>query len=350
VAFGNFVVELAKQNNYDFIVPVFEEVFALSKVKNELQKYSKVLLNEFDAYMQLHNKGRLNAVCEEHNIQTPKTYNLTNLSQLDEARNGDQNFPVFLKWPVSCGSAGVTKISNKEQLEAELSALENNIPDDLSLAPVLQQGINGYQIATQSVYKDGELYDVHMYRNIAEFPVGSGTGVVRESIYHEGIKQEMIRMGKALQYNGLLGLDFIIDDETNQAYLIDANPRLPLGFHNSQRAGAHLTEAYIHSIEGKKYFPQAYREKVRTRALAMHLYSVIGSLLKFNVNPLKVAKTYIQDRKNAFGEIADKGDLVPGLMVPWILIRAQFNKGDGAINKFQDGAVFNDESFVKIAA
>jgi len=71
--YGKFVVSLVKKNRYDFVIPVFEEVFVLSRFKEEIEKHSKILINDFDTYMKLHDKGRLYEFCLESKIRAPFT-------------------------------------------------------------------------------------------------------------------------------------------------------------------------------------------------------------------------------------------------------------------------------------
>jgi len=298
--------------------------------------------------MTLHNKGRLNEFCLEHNLRTPKTVRLDSIEARRSALCEKHKFPIYLKYPVSCATIGVQKIASMAELHNAMEKLKAETYADPSLAPILQQGIQGYQIATQAVYKDGEMLSIHMYKNLAEFPPGSGTGVVRESVSHLGIKATMKKLGVELNYNGLLGVDFLIDLETKKAFLIDANPRLPLGYQNSYIAGANLMESYIDGVEGRTFVHEGYREGVKTRSLVPHLYWFFASIFKLKENPFKVVRTYWKDRKNAFPEIFDMADPIPTVMLPWILFRVQFQDGKTVMDKFLNGAVFNEETFVRI--
>jgi hypothetical protein len=242
----------------------------------------------------------------------------------------------------------VTRISDKAQLENALKDLRGITCQDPTLAPVLQQGINGYQIATQAVYKNGKILALHMYKNIAEFPPGSGTGVIRESVSHSGINAAMRKLGKKLNYEGFLGVDFLIDPESNDAYLIDANPRLPLGYQNAHLSGAHLLEGYVAGVTGRSWDQREYREGVRSRALIGHLYWLFVSLFKHRGNPIEVFKTFFKDRKDAHPELLDRHDLLPTLLLPWIILRIQFQQGKTVIEKFLHGATFTEETFIQI--
>lgn len=158
----------------------------------------------------------------------------------------------------------------------------------------------------------------------------------------------MRELGEQLNYEGWLGVDFLVDSDTGDAWLIDANPRLPLGYQNAKLSGARLAEGYVAGVTGKGGVSRGYREGVRTRSLVGHLYWLFASLFHLRGNPLEVIRTYRRDRRGSSPELFDRHDLVPILLFPWIILTIQFKRGRSIMEKFLHGAVFTDETFLKM--
>lgn len=348
-AFGSFIVDLVKKRKYEFVVPVFEEVIVLGKFRDEILKHSQMLVVDYNSYLMLHNKTSLYKFCVESGITTPWSVPCGDVSSSTLTSSFNQ-FPVFVKFPFTCGSIGTRKANNESELIHLLDQTREMLPQNQLLHPIIQQSITGYQIATQAVYKQGRILALHMYQNIVEYPPGSGTGVVRESVWREDIRLVMEKIGRILNYEGFLGIDFIIDQRTGQPFLIDANPRVPLGIHNACLSEAGLAEAYASAFSKTPLTFSNYQLGIRTRFSVFHWVWLVRSLVQRKNSIRTILWQYWQNKKNTFPEVYDKKDIVPILMAPLIIIKVFLSRGENVMVRYARGCAFTLDTYLKFTA
>jgi len=254
---------------------------------------------------------------------------------------------VFVKSTFGCGSSGTHKINDRNELIEVLCDLKKRNRVQPDFFPIIQEGIDAFQIATQAVFKDGKMLGLHMYKNLVEYPPGSGTGVVRESVLHSEIENTMKKIGEKLNFNGFLGMDFLIERKTGKFYLIDANPRVPLGFQNAIRAGIDLSEVYLKAFSGEDVSCK-YIGGIRTKTLVAHLSWLFKSIVKSADNPASILKQYALDGRGSFPEIFDGRDMLPVLLMPAIFLSICVGKGSGLVNKYLRKAVFLDKTYLRL--
>jgi len=77
---------------------------------------------------------------------------------------------------------------------------------------------------TQAVFDHGRLVASHIYRQVVEGP--GGGDVLKISLNRAEVRRTVGADRTALTWHGALSFDYILDDATQTAHFIDANPRL----------------------------------------------------------------------------------------------------------------------------
>lgn len=214
-------------------------------------------------------RGKLMDLALAERIRIPAAGRLPCAADLEDwgAENG---FPAVIKVDRSWGGLGVTVVHSIEQardalrsagnptLRKALSALIVRRDPSHSLALLrrerpavtVQKFIVGTPANRAVACWQGEvLAGISVAALQTQSPTGPATVV--QVIDNEEMTAAAIRLVRALRLTGFCGLDFVIEADTNAAYLIELNPRATPICHLPLGAGRHLPLALYSRLVGK---------------------------------------------------------------------------------------------------
>jgi len=184
-------------------------------------------------------------------------------ADLEEVRAiaADIGFPLVLKRPVGSGGSGVLVCRDAAALPAAFAALadrqwhggrrrHNSLPPWFPpFLPIeVQRFVVGRPAMSCAVARDGRL--LAALCAVSERTGGpvSPSSVVR-LLHHEAMVRATAAMAAAFGASGFVSFDFILEEDSGKAWLIECNPR-PIGIaHLGPRVGVDLMRAYRQSIE-----------------------------------------------------------------------------------------------------
>jgi predicted ATP-grasp superfamily ATP-dependent carboligase len=219
----NFISFLEK-NRPEVLIPVSNlSVKIISDHREQISKFTKVLLPGKDSLDIAQNKKKTFKFAEELGVLCPKTiYDTKDIIELDKAIK-NISFPVVLKY-VNVNETGVRYCKSIEEIKSILSNYNN--PD--AIPPILQEFIEGVGVGFYALYKDGKCLNYFMHKRIHEYPVTGGSSSFAMSIYNEELKNAGMKILDSLNWNGIAMVEFKLNDK-NELYLIEINPKV-LGF------------------------------------------------------------------------------------------------------------------------
>jgi predicted ATP-grasp superfamily ATP-dependent carboligase len=215
-------------------------------------------------------RGKLMDLALAERIRIPATGRLSCAADLEDwgAENG---FPAVIKVDHSWGGLGVTVVRSIEQARDALrSAFNPSLFKALSSlivrrdpSPLLaafrrerpsvtvQKFIVGTPANRAVACWQGEvLAGISVAALQTRSPTGPATVV--QVIDNEDMTAAATKLIRALGLTGLCGLDFVIEADTNAAYLIELNPRATPICHLPLGAGHHLPLALYSRLVGKR--------------------------------------------------------------------------------------------------
>ena len=215
LGFLAFVEELVTRERFDVLLPIHEQGFLFARYRDRLADVG-LALPTLENYRTVHSKSGFHRVLNELGLAQPAT---TIVRGLDELRVVAQS-PCVIKTAIGTASRGVWIIRNAADLDAALRDLASG--EGVTDAVLVQELVEGFTEKAQGVFAHGELLGLHAYRQLAE---GAGGGDARKaSVRRDGIRADLARIGKHLDWHGALSIDYIWTP-TGPLY-IDANPRL----------------------------------------------------------------------------------------------------------------------------
>ncbi|MDB5617373.1 hypothetical protein [Tardiphaga sp.] len=215
LGFLAFVEQLVARERFDVLLPIHEQGYLFARFQ---QRFARVglALPAFESYRTLHSKVGFHRVLDQLGLPQPAT---TIVREADGLRAAAR-LPCVIKTAIGTASRGVWMVRDAAGFDRALRELTSGegFADDV----LVQALAEGFTEKAQGVFGGGVLLGFHAYRQIAE---GAGGGDARKcSVRREGVRADLARIGRHLNWHGALSVDYIWS-EAGPVY-IDANPRL----------------------------------------------------------------------------------------------------------------------------
>jgi biotin carboxylase len=211
------------------LFPTHEQVALLSAARSTLGV--STVVPGFASLSRLQDKIAASETLAECGLPQPRW------SVLHDA-NADASvdeYPVFLKRPISTASSGVRKVASRSGMRTAADSLQ------IGSGPLLvQQAVSGPLAMVQAVADEGRLIAHHACIRVRE---GAGGGAaVKESTAIAGMSRHLEILVHALGWHGALSMDVVLG--ADGPMVIDVNPRIvePI---NAFRAGVDLVGAML---------------------------------------------------------------------------------------------------------
>jgi hypothetical protein len=249
-----------RDGGHDVLLPTQEQVALLSRDAQRVQALGVgLVVPPFASLVRVQDKvAQLHTLAELGLAHPPTTVVRTSEELLAYER-----LPAYVKAPIGTASHGVRLVRERAELAAAMSLLGED-------GAVVQQPVAGPLAMIQSVFARGQLVGCHV--NLREREGASGGAAVKLSMTLPPVREDLVRLGGALDWHGALSLDAILTPE-GPVY-IDVNPRL-VEPGNAARAGVDLANALLALSLGEDIEPiKPGASGVRTHQL---LLAVLGA-------------------------------------------------------------------------
>ena len=196
------------------------------------------MLPEQDDFERSRDKAILNMFCEENKIPCPK------FITPDVFKNEGFQFPIIVKPKKGSGSEGIIYIDNKTQLKSN--------PVDFAKFFVQERLPNSKNVEGGFyLCKHGEVLSFYSHQRIRTHPESGGVTVFATGTQNLKIKQAGEQLIKKLNWNGLLMIEFILDEKDKQYKIIELNPRIWGSILLSEFCEANFIAKYINLCVGQ---------------------------------------------------------------------------------------------------
>ena len=318
--FTVFLIELAKKEKIQgwlLLASNDHIVEHLSKNRDELSLYYKILVPKFNDLERILDKRLLMQEARNCGVPIPRTFDVNDISE-----SCSFHFPLLIK-----GSQGLSfykkthkkaiQVNNQEELMASLYKLKSVLlPSDYMVQELIESWKEDKVISFTCFSEEGVIKTFWMGRKIREHPVQYGTATLAESIFEEGIIPEATRLVQHLGYTGICEIEFLRDKRDNQYKLIEINPRTWLWVGLAKECGvdfAKIAYRYVNNLAQE--YPTNYVIGIkwinRLTDIVFSINALLNKRISFKeyISPLRGDKTYA---------IWSKQDPLPGLIFPFL--------------------------------
>ncbi len=228
-----FIDELRRiiiQNKIAALIPIGQAAaVSISRAKPELNKYCRVLIEDFKKIILFHDKELTINIAKKLEIPHPFTMIPRNLHELS-AYAANASYPAVIKARKGMGGTGVSYAADSEELldlykkYSEQSLHEDGFINDSS-HPLIQEFIPGELHDALVFCVDGEVKTGLTQKRIVTRPLTGGIGVVNITTRDNRLIEYAKKLSRHTNWNGVLMLDFKIDSRDGMPRLMEVNPR-----------------------------------------------------------------------------------------------------------------------------
>jgi hypothetical protein len=332
-----FLIDRVRSGRYDVLFPVHEQVYLLSRVREQISKEVAVALPDFETLRLMQSKSDFVRKLSELNIPIPKSEIVQSFDELDQF----SDFPCYIKLAHSTGGTGVALVRDPKELSEVAARFKREQRLAAGTEIVVQKPAPGIMCVVQAVFQHGRMIASHCAEALGR-GVGGGQGL-RVSASHPVVVDHVRELGKHLNWHGALFFEYFYDRGTGQPLFIECNPRIGETY-NAKLCGVNLCDLIVRISLGEKLEPldQPVREGVRSFSdFFMLLQQAIGGanrreLLKESFQMIAKRGEY----RDAVTEIT-RPSQDPLSLIPAVAVVAQLLLFPGLARSIVNGTVDN---------
>lgn len=305
-----------------------ETVATLSRYRIELQEWFRVPTPDWDVTQWAWDKRNTYTLAQKLAIPTPRTWYPRDLSELEQI---EADYPLLIKPAIKehfiyATKAKAWRVNNRAELEERFRQATALVGPQEAMVQELIPGNGDHQFSYCAFFKDRRAVGCMVARRWRQHPPEFG----RASTFVETIDLPLLetlaeRFLRAINYYGLIELEFKLDSRDGLYKLLDVNART-WGYHSvGARAGVDFPYLLFADQVGGLIEPCRAQTGVRWIRLSTDLPTGVLEILKGRL----YWWTYVQSLKSFDVEsVFCREDLLPGLaevmLIPYLYIRRGF--------------------------
>jgi len=286
------LVDILASAKIDVLIPVYEETFLISKYKQEIEKYTNLIIPSYEQILIAHNKNQWSAIAEKEGIRTPLTYEAVDL--IDRRHSfAAQEYPLIIKPKQGGGGWGIEQIDSQDELETYFKnrPAKTWCPERY----IIQRKIVGSTFCVAMLFNKGACKARITYQQLREFPNERGQATLRISNEHKEAESALRKLLERLNWHGICQADFVVEKETSRAYLVDVNPRLWGSLAQGIAAGVDFPYLiYKMCINGDTETVDSFLPGIKSRWIGGDIKAVWYDL-KDNPNRVRKIREFLSD-------------------------------------------------------
>lgn len=237
------ILEISVNQKVDLIIPLIDpELIALSKFRDKFEtKGILVMVSTYDKILIAMDKWLTYLFAQENRIKVPKTIKVTKDFDADNIK-----FPVILKPRYGSASKGIIVCDNDNDLNYYI----NKIVQHENIEYIVQEFIKGFEVTVDVFGLEDGSYIVGVQRRRLKIRAGE---VERAVTQKDKVLDNIVsKIVQAYKPRGVMNIQFIQDEQTNEYYLLEMNPRFGGGYPLSYHAGVNFAKLILEYYIEKK--------------------------------------------------------------------------------------------------
>lgn len=238
--FVDFLLNEVKSGDYDVLLPVAElTTNKVTENEDKLKQYVRLACAPRSAYINAYDKQRTFETAYAQNVCMPKT-RLS--SQTVEEYLETVSFPLIIKPRNGVGSIGFHKFNTAEEFWPYIK--EHEIDLDTY---VLQECVEYEKRLGVIMFVDqhNEICTAYADEVLRWYPLDAGSACLIRSIDHPQVIAESARLLRAMKWQGVAALSFMVDIHTGEAKLLEINGRIPASIRLSAQCGFNVAKQLV---------------------------------------------------------------------------------------------------------
>lgn len=286
--FVNDLAEGIKAHGATVLIPGHEDSLAISRWRHLLPPDLKIALAPTEVLERAVNKWEILSVANEAGVPVPESYKPESLA--DAANYAKQcKYPKVIKTQIGNSAKGVFVVNDSKEFVSRYEWLINEYHIQPPKFPIAQEYVNGTGYGVCLLYNHGKFRASFCERYIRCKDGDVGTSVFRESVDVPLLVNYSRALMDHLGWHGVAHLDFIMDEETGKAALIEINPRFWGALDLAVRSGVDFPWLlYRMLVDGDIEPVSGYKIGVKSRWLVGEMLHLLNQIRR---RPSKMMKS-----------------------------------------------------------
>ncbi len=248
------MVSIVKENQIEFVIPMWEEILYLSKGLDRLQTMCEVFSTNFEALHNLHSKWLFMKKLEGYGFAIPETHLIKSQKDLQKL---PKHKTFALKPCYSRAAQKVIKLAPSNPLP--IITFEDHNPW------IAQEWLTGQKFCSYSVCKNGKVTAHALYP--VDYTVDQSSCLTFQAIEHPLIAKWVRDFVKKDHYTGQIAFDFF-EREDGLLFAIECNPRATSGLYLFSK-DERLDRAFLKDLH-EPIFPKIGTKKQIVSGMVMY--------------------------------------------------------------------------------
>lgn len=279
-----FVLNFLKEHKYDVIMPTSDvNAEFCSFYKDEIQKYTNVLIPEKEIFQKAYDKNNLTTLCREKGYPHPVTVDLRNWNCYSNEILKDFPYPGILKPNLTSGGRGMTLVKNEEELMTVYPDIHREY-GECHLQQFIMPGGRQVKVEIMTDANGTPAYSSVIWKQ-RFYPINGGSSCCNVTIDDPEIAEIC---GKILQDIGWIGFadfDLIEDPLTKQLLIMEINPRTPACVRSAYKSGLDFATMIADATLGLPLRRYEYKPGKKLRHLGFEVLWFLKSPDRFKAKP-----------------------------------------------------------------
>lgn len=316
---AEFLIDLAeKENIRDWLLLPSNDHAVMTIARNHelLSKYYKLITPPDEFLQNIVDKTKLLGIAKEAGVPVPKSWTFRTK---EEALKHVSAFPVLtrgrlgLSFYKTMGRKAFLSRSRDEFL-SHLQAIESK----MSLSSIFSQelipaGKSNPTISYAAFCVNGEVKTFWMGEKLREHPWQFGTATMAQSMYVEKCHEQSVSLLKALNYNGICEVEYLLDLRTGEYKLIEINARTWLWVGLARACGVDFAKTAWERVNNQPIdYPKDYITGLKWRNLLTDTWISIWALARLKMGFMDYLKSL---RGKIIPAVYSRKDPLPAFMI-----------------------------------
>lgn len=276
------LIKIIKQRDIDVIIPFGDSsAEILSKNKEQLIRYVKLTIPDYDVFMSAYDKNKLMRLCRKNNYPHPITIDLSDNPTENELVNFP--YPALIKPNITTGGRGMTLVRSYTDYQNKIGNIVSKY-GDCHLQQFIPEG--GRQIKVQLfVDKKGNRQIGSVIWKQRYYPEKGGSSCCNVTIDAPELIELCGAVLHDLTWEGFADFDLIEDLRDGQLKIMEINPRFPACLKSAVESGIDYAEIQVDYTLGKLVKNYVYRPGAKLRHIGFEILWFISSKNRFKTTP-----------------------------------------------------------------
>ena len=221
-----FIADIKKilaVREYSLILPIgVDTTIPCSYFKEELQKYTRVPVADYEVLERAHDKYRTIEIARKVGVPVPHT----SMMSLETLKQKSFKYPIVVKARKGASGSGTRYATTENDLNRIIQEFEEKKSSHIHdyERPMIQEYIPGELLDVCVLFNEGQSRAALAQRRVITFPPSGGVGIVNETIEDPELIELATRLLKEMKWHGVAQVEFK-RDEFGVPRLMEVNPK-----------------------------------------------------------------------------------------------------------------------------